>query len=141
MRLSRGRLGTCGVLAGVILVAATGCSGVDTEAELLSTIAETDGHNVRLDDVVDGEWDSFLVVCPYDPDVSERLGFEWTFDTNTGASENSQTIRFVENDEVTSTTTLSFDDINLCTDVWPLLPRDTALEFTQPSTRVWHATL
>jgi hypothetical protein len=133
----------CGVLAGAILVGAAGCSGADTEAALLSAIVESDDDTVRLDEIVDGEWDSFLVVCPYDPGVSERLGFEWADapDTNTVASETSQTIVFVDNNEVASTETLSFDDINLCTDVWPLLPRNTAVEFTQPAKRVWHAKL
>jgi hypothetical protein len=49
-------------------------------------------------------------------------------------------IVFVSDGQVTSTANLRFDDIDLCTGIWPLLPRDTALQFTRPAKHVWHAT-
>jgi hypothetical protein len=86
---------------------------------------------VTLPDSADGD---------YDPDVNERLGFEWDAAPDTNASDSSQMIVLVDDKRVVSTSQLRFDDIDLCTDVWPLLPSDTGLQFTQPANHVWHAT-
>jgi hypothetical protein len=128
-----------GAIAGVVLVGATACSQAGIDADLLAAVNASDGHDVRLDAIVEGDWDSFLVVCPYDPGVNERLGFEWDAAPDTNASDNSQMIVFVENERVVSTTRFRFDDIDLCTDIWELLPRNTALQFTRPAKHVWHA--
>ena len=127
-------------LAGALTVSASACASPSINGELLAEIEASEGHNVRLDAVVDGDWDSFLVVCPYDPDVNERLGFEWDDAPDTNASDTSQMIVFVKNDRVFSTTQFRFGDIDLCSGVRPLMPSDTELQFTQPAKHVWHAT-
>ena len=127
-------------LVGALMLSASACSSPSINGELLAEIEASDGHNVRLDAVVDGDWDSFLVVCPYDPDVNERLGFEWDDAPDTNASDNSQMIVFVDDDQVVSTSESRFGDINLCSGVRPLMPSDTELQFTQPAKHVWHAT-
>jgi hypothetical protein len=127
-----------GALAGALILATSACSS-SINADLLTEITASAGQNVRLDAVVDGDWDSFLVVCPYDPDVNERLGFEWDAAPDTNASDSSQMIVFVDDQRVVSTSQFRFGDIDLCTDVWPLMPSDTELQFTQPANHVWHA--
>jgi len=135
------RVSGAGLLAGAIALGASACSSPTIETELLAAITASDGHNVRLDAVVDGNWDRFLVVCPYDPNVNERLGFEWDAAPDTNVSDSSQMIVFVENERVVSTNSFRFDNIDLCTGVWELLPRDAALRFTRPAEHVWHAVL
>ena len=126
-------------LAGALVLGTSACSS-NINNDLLAEIDASNGHNVRLDAVVEGDWDSFLVVCPYDsPGVNERLGFEWNAAPDTNTQDALQTIVFVENDRVVSTTSLRFDDINLCTGVWPLMSRDTELQFAKPAKHVWHA--
>jgi hypothetical protein len=130
-----------GILAASLVLGTSACSSGSVETTLLAAINTSNGHDVRLDAVVDGSWDSFLVVCPYDPDVNERLGFEWDAAPDTNASDSTQMIVFTENERVVSTSRFRFDDIDLCTGIWPLLPRDTALQFTRPAERVWHSVL
>jgi hypothetical protein len=132
------RVLAAGILGTSLVLGTAACSSGSVETTLLAAINTSNGHDVRLDAVVDGSWDSFLVICPYDPDVNERLGFDWDAAPDTNASDSTQMIVFTENERVVSTSRFRFDDIDLCTGERPLMPSDTVLQFTRPAKHVWH---
>jgi hypothetical protein len=129
----------------VVVIATTaalaGCAGESLDDQLVALAQKANGAPLTLESVMSGEWDHYLVVCPYDPDVNGRLGFDWADAPDTSASDVSQLIVFTSRDTVVSTARFSFDKVDLCTsDVWPLEEKSAALTFAQNGSGVWIAT-
>ncbi|HEV7948431.1 MAG TPA: hypothetical protein VGP24_01565 [Glaciihabitans sp.] len=115
------------VILGTALV---GCSTWSFGDRLIDAARAQTNGGVQLGSVLDGDWDHYLVVCPYDPDVSSRLGFTWEKAPNTAESDSSQLIVFVGNGEVVSSPRVSRATIDLCSgDSWELQPREVGIHF------------
>jgi hypothetical protein len=125
---------------GLVILALTGCAGNEIGSGLVTQIEATGGSNVRLESVIEGDWSHFLVVCPYDPDVNERLGFTWSGAPDTASSDSSQLLVFVKGGTVVASTRVLLTEVNLCTRVWELQPASTALDFNKDATGTWVVT-
>jgi hypothetical protein len=123
-----------------VILALAGCAGSEIGNGLVRQIEATGGSNVRLDSVVEGGWSHFLVVCPYDPNVNERLGFTWSSAPDTSSSDSSQLLVFTKGRTVVASTRVLLTEVNLCTQVWDLQPASTALDFTKDATGTWVVT-
>lgn len=124
---------------GLAALSATGCSQPDIAREVMSEIETHNGKNVQLANVAAGGWTHFLVICPYDPDVNHRLGFDWPdAPADTYSSDNSQTIVFTKGKSVVSTTQLLLTTVNLCNDIWELEPAATVLNFRKDADYGWN---
>jgi hypothetical protein len=117
-----------------------GCSGPELDDALLTDVESSAGEGVILGEVIEGDWDHFLVVCPYDPDVSDRLGFEWADEPDTARSDTSQMIVLTKGESVYSTRTLSFEKFNFCEDgIWELTMAEEPLNFSENGSGTWVA--
>jgi len=117
--------------------AVTGCSGTGFTDRFTDEIESSNGTGVALAGVVD-EGDSFLIVCPYDTDIDERLGFEWADAPETFSSESFQTIAVVDDGAVESSHSIWFGDIHLCgADMRDLISVDEPLDFSQNAAGTW----
>lgn len=124
---------TVGILATFLLA---GCAGSSFTDRFTAQIETNNGADVELADVVDG--DSFLVVCPYDTKIGERLGFEWAEAPDTFSSDDSQTVVVVDDGTVKSSHRIWLGDIHLCgADIRDLIALDEPLDFSQNAAGTW----
>ncbi len=101
------------LLALALALSATACGGSsddDTRAALiagLETAAEM-RTTLNLAEVVDGEWDRVLFVCPYEDKqtVNDRLGFSWQDFPGRDDTEGRATFLFASSDTVTTWATV-----------------------------------
>ncbi|PRY68135.1 hypothetical protein B0I08_105300 [Glaciihabitans tibetensis] len=126
------------LLGAVVAAALVGCSESALEQQLVDAIESSEGAAVEFGMVADAHWDGFLVVCPYDPSVSERLGFDWPDEPDTFRSDDYQTIVFVDDGAVVTAPSLSFDKLQLCSsEIWQLTALDQPFDFTQNAAGTW----
>jgi hypothetical protein len=155
-----------GAVVGVLAVTSlAGCSGPSFTDRFIGQIELSGGTRVTLANVIGnedhleaegdksagdtgdksasnlgdtGDADSFLVVCPYDSDIDERLGFAWADAPDTFASDNSQTVVVVDDGAVESSHSIAFSDIHLCSaDMRELTALDEPLNFSQNAEGTW----
>jgi hypothetical protein len=128
----------CSAAVGILVASLlAGCSGSSFTDRLTTHIETNDGTDVRLADVID-DGDSFLVVCPYDTNIGERLGFEWAEAPDTFRSDDSQTVVVVDDGRVKSSHRIWLGDIHLCAaDMRELSALDEPLDFSQNAAGTW----
>jgi len=129
------------VLLSVVLVGSLGaCSGGDTVDAIVRAVEQGDGDAVDFEMVLGGQWDHFLVICPYDGDVNESLGFEWADAPEPAYEEGSQEIVFVRDNEVVGSSRFGFGEVNFCrSGGWPLMAKGDTVTFDQLDSGVWQA--
>jgi hypothetical protein len=144
-----------GAVVGMLAITSlAGCSGPSFTDRFIEEIELSGGAGVTLADVIDndrdreadgdnstsngGDGESFLVVCPYDSDIDERLGFDWTDAPDTFSSDNSQTVVVVDDGAVESSHSVAFSDIHLCSaDMRELTAPDEPMDFTRNAAGTW----
>ena len=109
MRSSRGF-----VAAAALTLTTTACSGgsdMSTRDALVEGLQESAGTGTPLDlgDVIGGDWDRVVFVCPYEEKrvVEDRLGFAWRDFPGQDDSEGVATFAFASNRAVTTWATVS----------------------------------
>jgi hypothetical protein len=129
-------------ISGAVVTSAAlaGCSGFGFEDALLAEVDSSAGEGVVLSEVIEGDWDHFLVVCPYDPDVSDRLGFEWSDEPDTARQDATQMIVLTKGESVYSTRTLSFRNVSFCENgIRQLESAEDPLDFVKNDSGIWEA--
>lgn len=112
------------MLTFALALSATACGGGsddDTRAALvagLATAAEM-RTTLNLAEVVDGNWDRVLFVCPYEDKqaVNHRLGFSWRDFPGREDSEGRATFVFASSDRVTTWATVARNVGDPCSDL------------------------
>lgn len=123
-----------GALAALALVAGACSSGTgqgEVRIELRRRFRDglESGEPVDLGLLVAGEWDRFVVVCPYEPEaaVEERLGFTWDDFPGTLEDEGEALFVFPAGDDVVTWARVGRADGDLCREGGTSLDRDDAV--------------
>lgn len=129
-----------------LAVALTGCAstGNDLAGQVLDAVPDVSDTDTTLElaEIHPGDWDSYLVICPYETpeSVNDRLGFTWNDTPDLTLKDSQQVLVLTSAGTVEETAILDRDRLDLCaTSPWPLTDKTTPITLSNHD-GAWTAT-